>query len=1020
MTPERLELNEFGPYTDPQTVDFDELQARQLFLIHGATGSGKSTLLDAICFALYGKTSGRERDGDEMRSDFATPEDPTEVTLDFRLGDERYRVRRRPQQTLAKKRGEGVTQKSEKAALYDRSNAEEIGTDGVPLADGKRDVDSSVERLLGLEHEQFRQVVVLPQGKFRTFLSAGSTEREEILKVLFETRRYERLQDVLKEMETEAEDDVRHLRRRKEDALGRHEAEDTEELEEMLAETTSRLEETREEKEGLAETLEAAREDLQQAKSEQKILDELEAARRAVEELREKRGAHETRKGLLETAQRAAEVAPVKDDLETRREEKRAADEEAGAAKQAFEKAQEALRASKEALEEERERDARREELRQEKARLEGLEEDIEQLETVKGELSEQREKKEALVGSIGETEAKLDDLETELGGKREDLEEKEALAGKRELLAKEFEEAQALTEKAGELSQKQEAVEAAEAKLQETEEKRGAREKELQEAKEQLSELEERRREAYASVLAAGLSDGEPCPVCGSEEHPAPAEEAHDVPSEDEIESAREEKTQAREALDEAHSAVSDAQSTLAETRAQVESLKENHPRLDEMTEAEIETKREEAESALAEAREAAEEANTLAQQIEEKEEQLAELEGDLEGLEEQLDDVESNIDGLASKEETIRGRLPEDVATLEALNEALDGTTEELASLEEALESAETAVQGAREERADRQRSALSRQLAAQRAAERLAEVQGRFKEALRENGFDDASDFEEARRDKEKRESMKEEVETFEEAWAAATDRNVRAEEQAEDIEEPDVEGAEETVDSLTDELDAVKEVVTKLEMKAEEIREALQTIEEIESELQEADERYRQVGFLSELARGGNESRMSLQRFVLATRLEEVLRVANEHIAHMTQNRYRLLRSEEVGDRRSGSGLDLLVHDAYTGDRRPVATLSGGEGFMAALSLALGLSDVVQSISGGRHLETLFIDEGFGSLDQEALDRAMQALSDLRDTGRLVGVISHVSELKQRISTRLEVHQTQEGSTLSMTV
>jgi exonuclease SbcC len=134
--------------------------------------------------------------------------------------------------------------------------------------------------------------------------------------------------------------------------------------------------------------------------------------------------------------------------------------------------------------------------------------------------------------------------------------------------------------------------------------------------------------------------------------------------------------------------------------------------------------------------------------------------------------------------------------------------------------------------------------------------------------------------------------------------------------------------------------------------------------------------------------------------------------------MTQNRYRLLRSEDVGDRRSGSGLDLLVHDAYTGERRPVATLSGGEGFMAALSLALGLSDVVQSISGGRHLETIFIDEGFGSLDPEALDRAMEALSDLRDTGRMVGIISHVSELKQRVSTRLEVEQTQEGSTLSM--
>ena len=430
MTPERLELNEFGPYTDPQTVNFDELQARQLFLIHGATGSGKSSLLDAICFALYGETSGSERDGDEMRSDFATPEEPTEVTLDFRLGEERYRVRRRPQQPLAKKRGEGVTQKSEKATLYDRSGTEENGTDGVPLADGKRDVDGYVERLLGLEHEQFRQVVVLPQGKFREFLSAGSTEREEILKVLFETGRYERLQDVLKEMEKEAEEEVQHHWQQKEDELGRHEAEDTQELEETLTETESSLEEKQKEKEELAETLESAREDLEQAKADQEVLDELEVARRAVEELREERGAHETRKQLLEDAQRAAGVAPVNDDLETRREEKWAADEEAESAKQALEDAQEALQASKEELTEERKRDERREELRQEKTRLEDLEEDIEQLETVEGELSEQREKKETFVGAIEEKEGKLEDLEIALEEKREDLEEKEDLAG--------------------------------------------------------------------------------------------------------------------------------------------------------------------------------------------------------------------------------------------------------------------------------------------------------------------------------------------------------------------------------------------------------------------------------------------------------------------------------------------------------------------------------------------------------------------------------------------------------------
>ena len=242
--------------------------------------------------------------------------------------------------------------------------------------------------------------------------------------------------------------------------------------------------------------------------------------------------------------------------------------------------------------------------------------------------------------------------------------------------------------------------------------------------------------------------------------------------------------------------------------------------------------------------------------------------------------------------------------------------------------------------------------------------------------------------------------------------------RARKKAEGIEEPDVEGAEDTVESLQEQLHERRDETTKLNLALESVEETIEEIEDIRAELESTDERYANIGFFAEAARGRNNQRMSLQRFVLTTRLEEVLQIASEHIAHTTQTRYRLLRAEEVRDRRSGSGLDLLVHNGHS-ERRPVSTLSGGEGFVTALSLALGLSDVVQSVSGGRHLETLFIDEGFRSLDQEALDRTMEALSDLKDTGRLVGVISHVSELKQRISTRLEVEQTQEGSALSMT-
>ncbi len=1017
MTPDRLVLNEFGPYTDPQTVDFDALRDRQLFLIHGATGSGKSTLLDAISFALYGETSGRERDGGEMRSDFATPEDPTEVTLDFRLGDERYRVRRRPQQHLAKKRGEGTTRKSEKATLYDRSEADATEEDGEPIADGKRDVDGAVEELLGLAHEQFRQVVVLPQGKFRTFLSAGSTEREEILKVLFETERYERLQDILKAMASEAEDEVQHLREKKRDELARQEVDDVEALEDKLQETQSALDEAKARTETLAEQLESARADLEQAKSAQDVLDELDDARTAVEDLRAKRGAHETRKELLDDAQRAAEVEPVHEDLETRRDEKQAAEEEVTAAATAFDRATATLDDAEEQLQEEKDRDGRRDTLRQQKTHLENLDDDIEALEKVEDELAEQREAKEDRTDSIEGKRDTAEDLREELEEMRETLAEKEEVAGQTDLLRKEFEEAETLNEKAVELGEKQEAVEEAETALQAAEKKRDVREEDLQAATEQLSALEEQRREAYAAVLAEDLTDGAPCPVCGSEEHPAPADEAHDVPSESEIDAARAEKEAAREALDDAHSAVRDAQSTLTEKRAGVNSLKEAHPALDEKTEEEIETEYRAAESALAEAEDAAEAVETLTAQIDENEERLNELENEIDELEDELGEIQSSIDKLASKEETLRDRLPEDVTTPDELDTALAETTDELASLEEALAEAEAAVQEARETRAEKKQSVLSKQHAAQQAAERLGEAQDRLAEALQANGFDDVDAFTEARRDTEERESLKEQVDAFENDWAAATDRKARAEEDAEDVEEPDVEGAQETVDRLEKKLDEAKETVTKLNVEGDELEEALDTIDGLAEDLQEADERYRQVGFLAELARGDNESRMSLQRFVLATRLEEVLRVANEHIAHMTQSRYRLLRAEEVGDRRSGSGLDLRVHDAYTGDKRPVSTLSGGEGFMAALSLALGLSDVVQSLSGGRHLETIFIDEGFGSLDPEALDRAMEALSDLRDTGRLVGIISHVSELKQRVSARVEVEQTQEGSSLS---
>jgi len=1018
MTPERLHLNEFGPYTKPQVVDFDELQAHQLFLIHGATGSGKSTLLDAICFALYGETSGSERDGDEMRSDFATPDEPTEVVLDFRLGETRYRVRRRPQQHLAKKRGEGTTRKSEKATLYDRSEATAVGEDGKPMADGKRDVDEAVEDLLGLAHEQFRQVVVLPQGKFRKFLSAGSTEREEILKVLFETGRYERLQKTLKDLAGEAKEKVQQLRQQRRDELARQDVEDVDALQEKKEDTSAAVEKLEKRKASLQKKLEDAREELEEAKAAQEVLDEREEAKDAVRELREEQEDHRKRKRQMEGAQRAAEVAPVRDDVATRRKEKEKADRSARTAGEAFREAEKALASARRDLQKEKEREEERDALRSRKTRLEDLGEDIGRLETIEGDLNEYQQKHETQTDALDEARETKNEIAEKLEEKKKEREEKERVARREELLEKEFEEAETLLEKARDLESKEDALQEARDQHEEKQNIRKAQEERLQKVTESLDALEERRREAYASVLASGLKEGTPCPVCGSEAHPAPAHESVDVPDEEDVESQRKKQEDAREDLEQARSEAREAESALTQKKTEVKSLKESYPALTEKTREEIEDDFSEAEGALEEARSAARDVEALTETIDDLETEADNVDDRIDELEDNLSEVQREVDRLETQAEEVRDRLPDEIATREDLHKAIQETTSELETLEAALEGARTAVQEQREDRAEEKQSALSRQSAAQQAAERLGDARSRFRRALQEADFDGETEFEAMRMEAEARKSLKAEVEAFEENWAAATDRLQRAEAAADDVQEPDVEEAEETVETAQGELDTVKEKLTRLDVEQEEIEATLEAVEAIREDLEAADERYRQVGFLSQLANGDNESRMSLQRFVLATRLEEVLQVANQHIAHMTQNRYRLLRAEDVGDRRSGSGLDLLVHDAYTGNRRPVATLSGGEGFMAALSLALGLSDVVQSLSGGRHLETIFIDEGFGSLDPEALDRSMEALSGLRDTGRLVGIISHVSELKQRVPARLEVTQTQEGSSLSL--
>jgi DNA repair protein SbcC/Rad50 len=1025
MTPLHLTLREFGPYTGTQDVDFEELDEQRLFLIHGPTGSGKTALLDAICFALYGETSGSDRGGHDLRSDFADDDSPTEVILDFELGAQTFRVTRRPRQQLAKQRGDGLTDKSEEARLWKHTNAETPGAstkpEGKVLAEGKRDVDATIHDLLGFEVDQFRQVVMLPQGKFRRFLSASSKDREELLKVLFETKPFEDLQNVLKDMRKEAKDAVDTVRQKKQSELERHEVESVEELEAKRdkADRICRLSERRHAH--LKDQLDAAREALQSARRDQEQLDEQADAARALAELEEKREAHEAKKRTLRAAKQAQQVAPYQAALEEREAE---ADEAKAALDEATSRrddAQERLEAAEAALADERERDEEREALRDRVKLIDELTDTVEQLGKITSEIEEKTKEKETAEEALSEREAEQAEVTEKQQEAQEKRDEAQEAAVQLELLETRAKEAKRRLEEARKLAEKRDELTAAQSTVEKTNRKVETCEEALEDARAHLDGLEQQRMDGYATVLARDLVDGEACPVCGSHEHPAPATGAHDVPDPSTLQAARARVDAAQEDLSAARDEGSDARETKARIQTTIETIvqrdanaDDDAPSLDDLPS--LEETRETTQAALEDARSAHEDVRTLDAEIEKRAADLEALEETLSADREAIQSTKSEITRLESRRDTLSEGVPEDLSTPDALSEAREAATSTLDTLTEALDAAEEEHDAAKTAATKAESDVENAQSRLTDAAERAAAAEKTFREELAKAGFESRSAHEDARLPDEEREVLREEIKAFESDLSDARGRKQRADAAAENIGDPGVDAAEERVQTIEQRTEQQQKRTTQLETARSTLTDALEALAEFADELRAADERFSRVGALANAARGDNDHNLSLQRFVLATRLEEVLRVANDHVSRMSQDRYRLRRHDEVRHGGRAAGLDLMVHDAYTGTERPVSTLSGGEGFQAALALALGLSDVVQRVAGGRHIETIFIDEGFGSLDPEALDRAMESLASLQSGGRLVGIISHVTDLKQRVQARIEVKPSQEGSTV----
>lgn len=1019
MKPLRLEMTAFGPYRDREVVDFRELGDHALFLIHGPTGSGKTSILDAITFALYGETSGGERDVRQMRSHHATAKLETKVVLEFAVGAESYRIERLPEQEREKRRGGGSTRDTGGATLWRITEAPADG-EGEVLATKKTDVVDRVAGLLGFSASEFRQVVVLPQGKFRELLHADSAGREKILETLFKTDYYAAVQAALKTEKNELQRRAKELDARIAATLEDAGVESIE----VLSERIRAAEDARG---GLDEAVAAARAAsdaadaaLTAGQAVAAALDELAAAERQLEDIRKSEPEHRRKERDLQRARRAAPLGELHRSVARAVADAAAARDRLAAGERSVEDATRRRDDANAGWAAEVAAEPERAELAAELLRLKKLEAGLAELDRLRAVHAAAAAKLQESAVSLTRIDEEVGTVERELTKLRGSLVAAQSLAGEKSARAADHgrwaaqvDRRQRLAAADAKSTALAEAQQDAKAELIRAEASRAA-------AKRALEDLQRAWAEGRAASLAEDLIDGEPCPVCGATQHPAPAQSAIAVPSEDAVDSARRAYDDADALVSRfrivAADAVAEATGAAREAKALERELGADAGRTPEDLRAELAS----AEQELRKAADAEPRASRLANETTALESRLSQVRVSRKDCE------AAHRNALAKEREAkaalalAEGNYPEGLRDSRALRRRIEEKASALDARVVRLERARTA----KNECEKQHHAAVNARAAATADVARTTELAGALDRELGEKflaaGFESTEKLADVLRSPAEVDTLEGAVDAFREEIGKATSRMDAARAKARSASRPDLGALAAAKQAARDRTDAVQKQSIEIESAVRRDRAALTRMQGHAKDCKKLEGRYAVVGRIADLAEGNSERGVPFHRFVLAALLDDVLAAASERLRLMSTGRYTLERSRDRGSKRRTTGLDLEVHDAFTGVSRTPATLSGGESFLASLALALGLADVVQAYAGGTRLDSVFVDEGFGSLDSEALDLAMRALLDLQRGGRLVGVISHVGELRERISARLEVRPTQQGSTTTFVV
>lgn len=1014
MRPIKLTMTAFGPYAGQEVVDFREAVASGLFGIYGPTGSGKSTIFSAMTFALFGESSRSEQDPVSLRSDHAAPNILTKVEFIFEVGTAHYLIRRTPEQMRPNLRGDGETKDPHKAWLFDVTGIDPDNiteeNSGKIIAEKKvSHVKEAVQKRLGYGAEQFRQVVLLPQGDFEKFLTAKTDERMKILRKLFDVSLYRSLAHALKDQAKTAEESVLVDRRTCASRLSQEGYESPDALKAGIDEAETSCEEAQRISVATTKKSIAAAKALTDARHLEASFVAHETAQNELLTLTEKTAAIQTSKTKLENARKAQSLLDVGGALKTAQTTVTDAQIQLSNAQVLNEKAATAKDDAAKILEIQEALSDERDDQRYHAEELGRYTTTLTTAKSLMTDWQDAQSQENKAKAEFDQTDNSYTNFLSQQTREQERAKTAQTQNMERVKLCEALSKAkQTLKTTQTHAEAKQLWSEATGLTKQATVDHADAQDH-LSDAQCRYDQAEVSLAAVQAQHLAEKLEDGLPCPVCGSASHPAPATGSAESKGLDNA--FRDAKTY----LETMRGHNARAAENLSAAKATVNDRKANFDKLPqpEQTPEACEQKVDGLNASL----------TGLGLEL-----KTAKIEENLARLTEKITASQSHVAKAretfeSSKTATALGKQAYDTALspipptlrdesmLTTASQTADTELEAMlaafkAAQDKATSTRETAISAAKEV------EGIEEAFAAAKIRRKTAE--DTFSERLRQHGLS-PKQLETYTADIGQIETLSAEIDTYNAAQAIAKDRLRTTTETIKDRARPGLETIEQASLTAEDARDADAATAAALKAKSDQLEILLKSIADELSRIEKAERDTADLRELAALFNANNTAKLDLETFAIGAMFDQVLQAANLRLRPMTNGRYSLERALD-GKGRGRRGLGISVHDIHTGKARATATLSGGETFIAALALALGLSDIVESVSGNIRLDTIFIDEGFGSLDNDTgtLDQVLQTLRDLVGNNRAVGLISHVPLVQQAIPNGFTIKKTATGS------